>query len=35
MRNEIDTFYFNTAVIWSMTIALALALYFDILRKNY
>ncbi len=33
MRNDIDTFYFNTAVIWSMTIVLALALYFDILRK--
>ena len=33
MREDIDTFYFNTAVIWSMTIALALALYFDILRK--
>jgi len=33
MREDIDTFYFNTAVIWSMTIVLALALYFDILRK--
>ena len=33
MRDDIDTFYFNTAVIWSMTIVLALALYFDILRK--
>jgi hypothetical protein len=33
MKEDIDTFYFNTAVIWSMTIVLALALYFDILRK--
>ena len=33
MREDIDTFYFNTAVIWSMTIVLSLALYFDILRK--
>ena len=33
MREDIDTFYFNTAVIWSMTIVLAIALYFDILRK--
>ncbi len=33
MSEDIDTFYFNTAVIWSMTIVLALALYFDILRK--
>jgi ABC transport system ATP-binding/permease protein len=33
LRKDIDTFYFNTAVIWSMTIVLALALYFDILRK--
>ena len=33
MSEDIDTFYFNTAVIWSMTLALAIALYFDILRK--
>ena len=33
MSEDIDTFYFNTAVIWSMTLVLAIALYFDILRK--
>ena len=33
MSEDIDTFYFNIAVIWSMTIVLAIALYFDILRK--
>ena len=33
MSEDIDTFYFNTAVIWSMSIVLALALYFDVLRK--
>jgi energy-coupling factor transporter ATP-binding protein EcfA2 len=29
---NVDTFYFNTGVIWSMTLVLALMLYFDILR---
>ncbi|HEX6226712.1 MAG TPA: ATP-binding cassette domain-containing protein [Chryseolinea sp.] len=33
MKEDIDTFYFNTAVIWSMTLLLAIALYFDVLRK--
>jgi hypothetical protein len=33
LREDIDTFYFNTGVIWSMTLALALALYFDVLRR--
>src|SRR5688572_496124 len=33
MNEDIDTFYFNTAVIWFMTLVLAIALYFDILRK--
>ena len=33
LREDIDTFYFNTAVIWSMTLVLAIALYFDVLRK--
>lgn len=33
LNRNIDTFYFNTGVIWSMTIFLALALYFDVLRK--
>jgi ABC-type multidrug transport system ATPase subunit len=33
LNQNIDTFYFNTGVIWSMTLALAIALYFDVLRK--
>jgi ABC transport system ATP-binding/permease protein len=33
LNKNIDTFYFNTGVIWSMTLALTLALYFDVLRK--
>lgn len=33
LNQNIDTFYFNTGVIWSMTLGLALALYFDVLRK--
>ncbi|HNL47112.1 MAG TPA: ATP-binding cassette domain-containing protein, partial [Cyclobacteriaceae bacterium] len=30
---NIDTFYFNLGVIWSMSFVLAIALYFDVLRK--
>lgn len=33
LSRNIDTFIFNTGVIWSMTIVLALALYFDVLRR--
>jgi ABC-type multidrug transport system ATPase subunit/uncharacterized tellurite resistance protein B-like protein len=33
LNTNVDTFVFNTAVIWSMTIALALTLYFDVLRR--
>ncbi len=33
LNQNIDTFYFNTGVIWFMTIMLALLLYFDVLRK--
>lgn len=33
LNQDVDTFYFNTAVIWSMSLVLALALYFDLLRK--
>lgn len=33
LNMNIDTLYFNTAVIWSMTLVLALALYTDVLRK--
>jgi ABC-type multidrug transport system ATPase subunit len=32
LNRDIDTFYFNTGVIWSMTLVLALLLYFDVLR---
>jgi hypothetical protein len=32
-NQNIDTYFFNTGVIWAMTIALAFMLYFDILRK--
>lgn len=33
LNSNIDTFFFNTGVIWSMTLALALLLYFDVLRR--
>lgn len=33
LKEDIDTFYFNTGVIWWMTLVLAFALYFDILRR--
>ena len=33
LNNNIDTFLFNTGVIWSMSFVLALTLYFDILRR--
>jgi ABC-type multidrug transport system ATPase subunit/uncharacterized tellurite resistance protein B-like protein len=33
LDRDVDTFYFNMAVIWSMTLVLAIALYLDILRK--
>ncbi len=33
LNQDVDTFYFNTAVIWSMSLVLAIALYFDLLRK--
>lgn len=33
LSRDIDTFYFNTGVIWSMTFVLALLLYLDVLRK--
>ncbi len=33
LNRNIDTFYFNTGVIWSMTFVLAFLLYFDVLRK--
>jgi ABC transport system ATP-binding/permease protein len=32
LSRDIDTFFFNTGVIWSMTFVLALLLYFDVLR---
>lgn len=30
---NIDTFYFNLGVIWSMSLVLGIALYFDVLRR--
>jgi ABC transport system ATP-binding/permease protein len=33
LNMNVDTFAFNTGVIWSMTFVLALALYFDVLRR--
>ncbi len=33
LNRNIDTLYFNIGVIWSMTLVLALALYWEILRK--
>jgi hypothetical protein len=33
LNRNIDTFYFNTGVIWSMSLVLALMLYFDVLRR--
>jgi len=33
LNNNIDTLYFNLGVIWSMTVVLALTLYFDVLRR--
>ncbi len=33
LNRNIDTFYFNTGVIWSMSFALAILLYFDVMRR--
>ena len=33
LNRNVDTFTFNTAVIWSMTLVLAILLYFDVLRR--
>lgn len=33
LNQNIDTFFFNIGVIWSMTLVLALTLYYEILRK--
>jgi ABC-type multidrug transport system ATPase subunit/uncharacterized tellurite resistance protein B-like protein len=33
LNMNVDTFVFNTGVIWSMCLVLAIALYFDLLRK--
>ncbi|MBN8575424.1 MAG: ATP-binding cassette domain-containing protein [Cytophagales bacterium] len=33
LNRNIDTFYFNLGVIWSMTILLMITLYFEVLRK--
>ncbi|MBT1704699.1 ATP-binding cassette domain-containing protein [Chryseosolibacter indicus] len=33
LNTRVDTLFFNTGVIWSMTFVLALTLYFDVLRR--
>ncbi|HEY9487441.1 MAG TPA: ATP-binding cassette domain-containing protein [Chryseosolibacter sp.] len=33
LTSNVDTYFFNTGVIWSMTLALAITLYLDVLRK--
>jgi ABC-type multidrug transport system ATPase subunit/uncharacterized tellurite resistance protein B-like protein len=33
LNRNIDTFYFNLGVIWSMSLVLGIALYFDVLRR--
>ena len=33
LNRDVDTYFFNMAVIWSMSLVLAFALYFDILRR--
>jgi ABC-type multidrug transport system ATPase subunit/uncharacterized tellurite resistance protein B-like protein len=33
LNADVDTYFFNMGVIWSMTLFLAAALYFDVLRK--
>lgn len=33
LNKNVDTLFFNIGVIWSMTLVLAAALYFDVLRK--
>ncbi|MEI9919763.1 MAG: ATP-binding cassette domain-containing protein [Bacteroidota bacterium] len=33
LNQNIDTLYFNVGVIWSMTIVLAIALYYELLKK--
>jgi hypothetical protein len=33
LGRNIDTFFFNLGVIWSMSLVLGIALYFDVLRK--
>jgi ABC-type multidrug transport system ATPase subunit len=34
LNRDVDTYYFNIGVIWSMTLVLAIALYLDVLRKG-
>lgn len=33
LNSDVDTYYFNMGVIWSMTLVLALTLYYDVLRR--
>jgi hypothetical protein len=34
LNRNVDTLYFNLGVIWSMTVVLGIALYFDLLRRG-
>jgi ABC-type multidrug transport system ATPase subunit/Skp family chaperone for outer membrane proteins len=33
LNSDVDTYYFNMGVIWSMTLVLAMTLYYDVLRR--
>jgi hypothetical protein len=33
LKSNVDTFWFNTGVIWSMTVVMIVLLYFDVLRR--
>ena len=33
LNRDVDTFWFNTIVIWCMSLLLSLTLYFDVLRR--
>lgn len=33
LNRDVDTYFFNMAVIWSMTLVLSFTLYFDVLRR--
>ena len=33
LNSDVDTYFFNMGVVWSMAIVLSITLYFDVLRK--